>query len=106
MDNKTNRGNEIKRTIASFGTGMMIGNAIFGVCDQVINDGDCRVPTLVVGAAACLLTVVPWVLVKRSSKKEEVDDFDYDEEDDYQDEDDFDNVVESDIEDKPKVKTK
>lgn len=104
MDDRTNRKNEKRRTIASFGTGMMIGNAIFGVCDQIINDGDCRVPTLVVGAAACLLTVVPWVLVKRSSKKEASDD-DFD----YEDEDDMENVVEEEQEEtvnKTKVKRK
>lgn len=62
--------NNKKYMIASIGTGAMIGNAAFGIWDQVNANLDCATPVLVIGTLAALTTGI--ALIKKNPYKEVV----------------------------------
>lgn len=62
--------NNKKYMIASIGTGAMIGNAAFGIWDQVNANLDCATPVLVIGTLAALTTGI--ALLKKNPYKEVV----------------------------------
>lgn len=68
--NKEKEYNNKKYMIASIGTGAMIGNAAFGIWDQVNANLDCATPVLVIGTLAALTTGI--ALLKKNPYKEVV----------------------------------
>ena len=68
--NKEKEYNNKKYMIASIGTGAMIGNAAFGIWDQVNANLDCVTPVLVIGTLAALTTGI--ALLKKNPYKEVV----------------------------------
>lgn len=59
-----------KYMIASIGTGAMIGNAAFGIWDQVNANFDCATPVLIIGTLAALTTGI--ALLKKNPYREVV----------------------------------
>lgn len=60
--------NNKKFMIASIGAGAMMGNAAFGIWDQVNANLDCATPVLIIGTLAALTTGI--ALLKSNPYKE------------------------------------
>lgn len=69
MDKEKSYNNK-KYMIASIGTGAMIGNAAFGIWDQVNANFNCANPVLIIGTLAALTTGI--ALLKKNPYKEVV----------------------------------